>query len=69
MWAAEAGVEDDAPPAKRALVPDSFVVLVRAEGEREADAKERLERYLEWMEAERERQEREMEEGIAEEEG
>jgi hypothetical protein len=38
------------------LVPDSYIVLVRGEGEREADAHARLVRYLDWVEIERLRQ-------------
>ncbi|KAJ6506171.1 hypothetical protein C8R47DRAFT_1192152 [Mycena vitilis] len=49
-----------APPTeRRALVPDSYIVLVRGEGEREADAHARLLRYLDWVERERIRQEEE----------
>ncbi|KAJ7656832.1 hypothetical protein DFH06DRAFT_1410317 [Mycena polygramma] len=45
------------PTERRALVPDSYIVLVRGEGEREADAHARLLRYLDWVERERIRQE------------
>ncbi|KAJ7062716.1 hypothetical protein C8F01DRAFT_1135015 [Mycena amicta] len=41
---------------RRALVPDSFIVLIRGEGEEEEDARVRLEEYLEWVEEERVRQ-------------
>ncbi|KAJ7151921.1 hypothetical protein C8R43DRAFT_484841 [Mycena crocata] len=44
---------------RRALVPDSYLVMVRGEGEREADAHERLVAYIEWVERERIRQEAE----------
>jgi hypothetical protein len=55
------------PAERRALVPDSYIVLVRGEGEREADAHARLERYLEWVERERVRQEEEAAEAAAKE--
>ncbi|KAJ7668958.1 hypothetical protein B0H17DRAFT_1087299 [Mycena rosella] len=45
---------------RRALVPESYLVLVRGEGEREEDALERLERYIEWVESERLKQEAEL---------
>ncbi|KAF7310146.1 hypothetical protein MIND_00388000 [Mycena indigotica] len=50
---------------RQALVPDSFVVLIRAEGELEADARARLEEYLVWVEEERVRQAEEYGEGEA----
>ncbi|KAJ7736158.1 hypothetical protein B0H16DRAFT_124257 [Mycena metata] len=70
LWAAAAeaaeaagGVSTPAPAAnppplaeRRALVPDSYIVLIRGEGEREEDAHARLVRYLEWVEKERVRQ-------------
>ncbi|KAJ7166193.1 hypothetical protein C8R46DRAFT_1276040 [Mycena filopes] len=69
MWAAEAGAGANADGAgereRRALVPDSYIVLIRGEGEREADAHVRLVRYLEWLEKERVRQEEEAREAAA----
>ncbi|KAJ7024912.1 hypothetical protein C8F04DRAFT_1191959 [Mycena alexandri] len=60
---ASAPAADPPPPAeRRALVPDSYIVLIRGEGEREADAHARLVRYLEWVEKERVRQLEEAEE-------
>ncbi|KAJ7889829.1 hypothetical protein B0H14DRAFT_3708505, partial [Mycena olivaceomarginata] len=44
------------PAERRALVPDSYIVLVRGEGEREADAHARLVRYPRLGEVERLRQ-------------
>ncbi|KAF7299974.1 hypothetical protein MKEN_01319500 [Mycena kentingensis (nom. inval.)] len=46
---------------RRALVPDSFIVLIRADGEAEEDARTRLEGYMDWMEEERQRQMQEYE--------
>ncbi|KAJ7249774.1 hypothetical protein B0H12DRAFT_1072308 [Mycena haematopus] len=65
MWAAAAAAAstnatptmDPTPTERRALVPDSYIVLVRGEGEREADAYERLMGYLDWVEGERLKQE------------
>ncbi|KAK7053613.1 hypothetical protein R3P38DRAFT_3343137 [Favolaschia claudopus] len=65
MWAANAanmGIGVAETTEKRALVPDSYIVMIRGEGEREGDAHERLERYLEWVERERQRQEEEQRE-------
>ncbi|KAJ6514502.1 hypothetical protein C8R47DRAFT_1064255 [Mycena vitilis] len=47
------------PTERRALVPASYIVLVRGEGEREPDAHARLLRYLDSVERERIRQEEE----------
>ncbi|KAJ7619848.1 hypothetical protein DFH06DRAFT_1482872 [Mycena polygramma] len=60
-------------PAARdpALVPDSYIVLVlvRGEGEREADAHARLLRYRDWVERERIRQAEEEAAQLAAQEG
>ncbi|KAF7296175.1 hypothetical protein HMN09_01086000 [Mycena chlorophos] len=56
----EAGIRTS-QSERRALVPDSFIVLIRGEGEEEADARVRLEEYLEWVREEFARQQAEAE--------
>ncbi|KAJ7747452.1 hypothetical protein DFH07DRAFT_1037187 [Mycena maculata] len=59
MWEKAAGAAAEGAGERRALVPDSFLVMIRGEGEGEEEAKERLLRYLEWVERERQAQEAE----------